>query len=145
MAETWLSASESFQAGFMAALRGPSQQPGLEAALQAIEWARATPPPARLVVLSRRRDFIAGPRPEPLRSRAERLSVELDAGLSGFAATKLGSSGLGARQLAAFLLVDMPHAAVRRYLSAGIDPPPSIDQVVRRAFEALARPEPAPD
>ena len=97
------------------------------------------------MVLYRRRDFIAGPLPEPLRSRAERLGASLDAGLCGFAATAPGSTDLGARQLAAFLLVDMPYAAVRRYLSAGMDPPPTVDAMVRRAFTALARPEARPD
>jgi len=36
MAETWLAAAESFQAGFIAALHRPARQPGLEAALHAI-------------------------------------------------------------------------------------------------------------
>lgn len=145
MAETWLAAAESFQAGLIAALRRPSQRPGVEAALSAIEWARANSTPARLVVLYRRHDFIPGPLPEPLRSRAARLGAELAAALSAFAETTLGSNDLAARQLAAFLLVDLPHAAVRRYLAAGMDPPQSIDHLVERAFQALAQAEPAPD
>jgi AcrR family transcriptional regulator len=145
MAETWLAAAESFQAGLIAALGAPSEPPGMGAALHAIQWARAHPTPARLVVLYRRRDFVAGPLPEPLRPRLERLGADLDAALSGFAATMLGSTDLGGRQLAAFLLVDMPYAAVRRYLAAGMDPPLSVERLVRRAFEALARPDPWPD
>ena len=145
MAETWLAAAESFQAGFIAALAEPSEPRGVRAALHAIEWARAHPTPARLVVLYRRRDFVAGPLPQPLRPRAELLGADLEAALSGFAATALGSTDLGGRQLAAFLLLDMPYAAVRRYLAVGVDPPPLVEGLVRRVFEALARPEPGPD
>jgi hypothetical protein len=115
------------------------------AAMHAIKWGRAHPTPARLVVLYRRRDFLAGPLPEPLRSRAERLGADLEAALSGFAATALGSTDLSGRQLAAFLLLDMPYAAVRRYLAAGMDPPLFVEELVRQAFEALARPERGPD
>jgi hypothetical protein len=97
------------------------------------------------VVLYRRRDFLAGPLPEPLRSRAEQLGADLEAALSGFAATALGSTDLSGRQLAAFLLLDMPYAAVRRYLAAGMDPPLFVEELVRQAFEALARPERGPD
>jgi AcrR family transcriptional regulator len=145
MAETWLSAAESFQPGFIAALHRPASQPGLEAALHAIEWARAHPVPARLVVLYRRRDFFAGLTPEPLRGRAERLAGDLDAALSEFAASALGSSDLGTRQLAGFLLIDMPQAAVRRYLSAGMEPPSSVDQMVRRTFLAFTQPKAGAD
>jgi AcrR family transcriptional regulator len=140
MAETWLSATESFQAGFLAALARPSQPPGLEAALHAIRWARDQPTSSRIVVLYRRQDFVAMPLPPPLRSRAERLAADLDRALTGFAAAAMGSSDLVARQRAAFLLLDIPYAAIRRYLSAGMEPPPSIEDLVRGAFQALALP-----
>jgi AcrR family transcriptional regulator len=145
MAEAWLWASESFQAALIAALGRGSEPGGLEAALHTIQWARDQPGLARLVVLYRRSDFIPGTLPGPFRSRAERLGSELDAALSAFAATTLGSDDLAAKQRAAFLLVDVPQAAVRRYLSAGMAPPPAVDDLVRRAFQALARPQARPD
>ena len=145
MAEVWLAAVEALQAGMLSALQQPSEPPGLLAALFPVQWARADPAAARLVVLYRRQDFVRGPLPEAARSRAEQLAAGLDAALAAFAQETLGAGDLSAKQHAAFLLIDMPHAALRRYLAAGIDPPATVDEIVREAFVALARRQPGPD
>src|SRR3979411_1240575 len=90
MAEAWLWASESSQAALIAALGRGSEPAGVKAAPQTIHWARDPPGWARLLVLYRRTDFMPGPLPGRLRSRAERLGSELDAALSAFAAATHG-------------------------------------------------------
>jgi AcrR family transcriptional regulator len=144
MAATWLSAAASFQAGLLEALRGPSEQPGVEAALFAVRWARAEPVAARLVILYRRQDFF-GDVPDRLRPEAEKLTAELDEALSAFAHDSLGGGGLAAKERAAFLLIDLPSAAVRRYLAAGITPPPEVEVFVRQASLAMAPAQAEPD
>ena len=144
MAATWLSAAASFQAGLLQALRGPSQPPGLEGALFAVRWARSQAMAARLVILYRRQDFFIAVPPR-LRPEAERLTAELDEALSAFAQESLGGGGLAAKERAAFLLIDLPSAAVRRYLSAGISPPPGVEDFVRQAFVAMSPAEGKPD
>jgi AcrR family transcriptional regulator len=137
MAAAWLGAVASFQAGFLQALQAPSQPPGLEAALFAVRWTRAQAVAARLVILYRRQDFFAT-MPPGLRAEAETLTAELDEALTAFARDSLGGGGLPAKERAAFLLIDLPYAAVRRHLAAGINPPPGVEDLVREAFLAMA-------
>jgi hypothetical protein len=144
MAATWLSAAASFQDGLLQALQGRSQPPGLEAALFAVRWARDEAVKARLVILYRRRDFFVTV-PLPLRPEVERLSADLDAAISAFAQDFPGGAGLAAKERAAFLLIDLPSAAVRRYLAAGISPPAGVEDFVRRAFLAMAPAQGKPD
>jgi AcrR family transcriptional regulator len=144
MAAAWLSAAASFQAGFLEALRGPSHPPGLEAALFAVRWARAQAVAARLVILYRRQDFFVAV-PLSMRPEAERLTAELDQALSAFAQDSVGSAGLAAKERAAFLLIDLPYAAVRRYLAAGISPPPGVEDFLRQAFLAVSPAQDQPD
>jgi AcrR family transcriptional regulator len=143
MAATWLSAAASFQAGLQEALRLPSQTPGVEAALFAVRWARTEPVAARLVILYRRQDFF-GDVPPRLRAEAEKLAAELDEALSTFAQASLGAGGLAAKERAAFLLIDLPSAAVRRYLAAGMTPPPEVEDFVRQVCLAMARAQAEP-
>jgi AcrR family transcriptional regulator len=138
LAETWLDTMVAFQTGFVAALRETSEPPGLAAALFPVQWARSNPEAARLLVLYRRQDFVRGELPERLREAAAQLATELGDALAGFALSAFGDRGLAAKQRSAFLVLDLPHAAMRRYLAAGISPPQEVDELVVEAMTAMA-------
>jgi hypothetical protein len=135
----------AFQPGFIAALGERSDPPGLAAALYAVRWARANPDAARLLVLYRRQDFVRGELPEPLRQTAAELASGFDQAISEFAVRAFASESLAAKQRSAFLLIDLPNAAMRRYLAAGIPLPQEVDELVKDAVIALSTALAAPD
>lgn len=145
LAETWVATMAAFQPGFIAALRQRSEPPGLEAALFSVQWARSNPDAARLLVLYRRQDFVNGELPERLREAAGQLATELGHAISEFAASAFGDQGLAAKQRATFLVLDLPDAAMRRYLAAGISPPQDVDKLVAEAVTAISTPSSASD
>jgi len=137
LAAAWLDAVSSFQAGFIPALQAGAGHPGLEAALHTTAWARENAVRARLLVLQRGHEFGSERWSDPVRDRGRRLAADLEAGLSGFCEQHLGSSGGESRRLVTFALLDLPHAAVRRYLAVGIPPPPEVDRYLASALLAL--------
>jgi AcrR family transcriptional regulator len=138
LAAAWVSTMAAFQPGFIAALGERSDPPGLAAALYAVRWARANPDAARLLVLYRRQDFVREALPEQLRQTAAELARGFDQAISEFALRAFGSESLAAKQRSSFLLIDLPNAAMRRYLAAGISPPQDVDELVAEAVTAMA-------
>jgi AcrR family transcriptional regulator len=138
LAETWLATMAAFQAGFVATLNETSEPAGLAAALFAVRWARSNLEAARLLVLYRRQDFVRGELPERLREAAAQLAAELADAIAKFALIAFGNRGLAAKQRAVFLVLDLPNAAMRRYLAAGISPPQDVDELVAEAVTAMA-------
>jgi AcrR family transcriptional regulator len=145
LAETWLATMAAFQAGFVAALRETSEPPGLAAALFPVQWARSNPEAARLLVLYRRQDLVRGELPERLREAARQLAAELGEAIARFALNAFGDRSLAAKQRAAFLVLDLPNAAMRRYLAAGISPPEDVDELVAEVVTAMATTPPPSD
>jgi AcrR family transcriptional regulator len=145
LAEVWVSTMAAFQASFIPALDEASNPLGLAAALYLVRWARANPDAARLLVLYRRRDFVRGELPERLRQTAAELAGGFDQAISEFALRAFGSESLAAKQRSIFLLIDLPNAAMRRYLAAGIPPPQEVDELVMDAVMALSTALAAPD
>ena len=137
LAESWLDAVSAFQAGFIAALQQPDGPPGLTAALYTTAWARTDVVRARLLVLNRAREFGSERWSEPQRGRARRLAADLEAHLTAFCERHLGGSGGKIRRLVTFALLDLPYAAVRRYLAVGIPPPAEVDDYLASAVLAL--------
>jgi len=138
LAETWVATLAAFQPGFIAALGRDSDPPGLDAALFSVNWARINPEAARLLVLYRRHDFVVTDLPDRLRNWAAQLASELGDAIARFASTAFGDEGLAAKQRATFLVLDLPNAAMRRYLGAGIAPPQEVDKLVAEAFTAMS-------
>ncbi|MFN2466075.1 MAG: TetR/AcrR family transcriptional regulator [Candidatus Dormibacteria bacterium] len=140
LAATWLEATRGFQVGFLAGLGAAAPVPGLAAALHVTDWARTEPARARLLALYRVQDFGAARWPDPARAEARVLAAELESGLGHFSTVTFGDSGGEWRRRVTFALLDVPVAAVRRYLSAGVPPPPEVDDYVAAAVAAVLAP-----
>src|SRR5512138_865868 len=82
VAQLWLSTVESFQEGFVRALRAGE---GLSAALHTPRFARGRLDEARLLLLHRREELTSGPWPGAIRARAAALRPALDEALRAFA------------------------------------------------------------
>jgi AcrR family transcriptional regulator len=137
LAAAWLEATHSFQEGFVRALREETAIPGLAAARHTTGWARRAPHPARALVLHGAQDFGATRWPDGARERARDLARELEDGLAEFSHRRFGDSGGELRRRVTFALLDLPLAAVRRYLAAGIAPPEEVDGYLHDTLAAL--------
>jgi len=136
LAELWLQAAESFQAGFLEWLeRGD----GLEAALYTPRWVRQHPERGRLLLLYRQEELTWGPWPKDLKRRASRLAKELEKGIQEFARRTFGRVTRNTMDRVVFALADLPLAAVRRHLQAGEAPPALLDELVKEACMAVLR------
>lgn len=137
MAAAWLDAVMAFQSGFVRALLEPGDQAGLAAVLRTTAWARDDPVRARVLVLHRQREFGSDDWTETERQRARRLATDLESALDEFCLAHLDGSGGERRRLATFALLDLPYAAVRRYLAVGIAPPAEVDRYLALALAVL--------
>lgn len=133
----WLDATNSFQAGFLKALGAASDPPGISAAQFTVEWSRLEPRRARALVLYRALDFGSRRWSEEQRTGARRAAAALEEGLTALSIAGFGASGGEVRRRVTFALLDVPYAAVRRYLAAGIPPPPEVDGYVEAAVRSL--------
>jgi AcrR family transcriptional regulator len=136
LAELWLQAAESFQAGFLEWLKGDD---GLNAALYTPRWVRSHPEQGRLLLLYRQEELTWGPWPKDLKRRVSRLAKDLEEGMSGFTKRTYGRVTRKSLDRVVFALAELPLAAVRRYLQAGETPPDSVDELVREASLAVLR------
>ena len=134
LARLWLQIVQSFQKGFLDALR---QEGGLEAALYTPKWVRAHPKEAKLLLVYRREELVSGPWPEEIQTHAASVARELDAGIRQFARQVLGSGSKSALRRTQFALIDVPYAAVRRSLIADEALPQEVDQMVSEAYTAI--------
>ena len=87
LATLWISIVESYQAEFLEVLQ---QGDGLNAALFGVLWTRKHPNEARILLLYRREELIAGEWPDEVRNRARELAEEVDDGIRDFARKLLG-------------------------------------------------------
>lgn len=139
LAELWLGIVEDFQGAFIAALGDkPSSSSGLRAALHTPAWVRAHPIEARVLLLYRREDFVAGTGswPAPVEQRTRDLGQALASAMRRFAQAVVGP-GPPALQRASFALIDVPYAAVRRAVASGEPPSPDVDALIRETYVAL--------
>jgi len=80
LAELWMEVVEGFQAGFVASLAGADDLEGaVDTARFMAAWTREHPLEARLLLLHRRQDFVAGDWPEDLAARAAALEPQIGA------------------------------------------------------------------
>ena len=131
LAALWLNIVESFQRGFLEALK---RDDGLSAALHTVRWVRKHPKEARVLLLHRREDLISGQWPDDVKNRAEHLSRELDDEIRTFTLRLCGRSTRQNLFRVTFALIDVPSAAVRRHLEAGGVPPKTTDDCVKDTY-----------
>ena len=134
----WLRKAAYFQDRFAAALETPDPHAaGLAAALSIAAAARADPRAARIMLLHRREDFLSERWPADMAAEAARLGAQVEAALRDITRRLFGRVSPRALRLTSFAVIDVPLAAVRRHVAANEPPPPLVDELVRRAYEAL--------
>ena len=134
LAELWLTIVESFQRGFIKALK---RDDGLSAALHTVRWVRKHRREARVLLLHRREDLASGKWPDDMKSRTEHLAGELDDGIRAFTCSLYGRSTRRNLLRVTFALIDVPSAAVRRHLEAGNVPPKAVDDFIKETYCAI--------
>ena len=136
MAEVWLRVTASFQDEFLIALE---KGEGIEAALHTPRWVRQHFPEARILMLYRREELVTGVWPEEMKERALGLSLRLDAGISEFTARTFGKAGREEINRTVFAIIDVPCAAVLRYIRQGKKPPRSLEDYIAKTYNTIMR------
>jgi AcrR family transcriptional regulator len=138
LARLWLRTVKRFQHGFLEALSGDDlDDAALNAALHCTKWVRGHRDEARVLLLYRHRDLLAGDWPEDLADDLAQLNADVDAAMRRHARRRFGRADARAMSRLTFALVDIPYAAIRRHLAAGKTPPPGADGLVTEAVKAL--------
>ena len=136
MAEVWLRVVASFQKEFLSMLEKGG---GLKAALHTPRWIRRHPAEARILLLYRREELVAGGWPEEVKARALGIARKLDAGISDYAARTFGKAGRKEVRQVVFAIIDVPYAAVIRYIRQGNKPPRSVEDHITKTYNAIMR------
>lgn len=130
----WLRAVLAYQEGFVAAIEAGD---GLAAARHAAVWARANPRDARLLLLYSRHDFLQGEWPAQLRRGVQAQAKRFEQCLRRFARQAFGRCGPRELRRAAFVLAEVPVAAVKEHLRRGEPPPPLVDELIASTYHAI--------
>jgi len=134
----WLSKAAFFQNRFTAALAQPdAAAAGLDAALSLPRSARADFAGARIMLLHRRDDFLAGHWPADMTAEAARLKHQVDEAMNDIARRLFARASAQALRLSNFAILDVPFAAVRRHVAANEEPPAYVDDLIAKAYAAL--------
>jgi AcrR family transcriptional regulator len=133
----WLRKAAFFQNNFANALdHSDPHQAGLNAALSLPRSVRADFVGARIMLLYRREDFLGEGWPSEMQDEAARLGRQVTDALADITLRLFGNRTAASRQAAAFAVLDVPFAAVRRYVGAGEAPPLHVDDLIATAFMA---------
>jgi AcrR family transcriptional regulator len=134
LGELWLTTILAYQEGFVAAIEAGD---GLAAALHTPAWARLHLDDACLLLLYSRHDFVQGDWPAPLRRGVRDQAQRFEACLNTFARHAFGRVGPTQIRCATFLLADVPIAAVKTHLQHREPPPPLVDELIIKTYDAI--------
>lgn len=146
LAAVWLTLVEDFQRRFLAELEGEDPlSAGLAAVSFICRWVRGHPSEARLMLTHRREDFATDGWSARDRKRAQGLAAAAEESLHGYAVRLVGHGRASVLRHVRFALVDLPTAALKRDIEAGVAPSKSVESllldtceyVLRRAAESL--------
>ncbi|MCC7541479.1 MAG: TetR/AcrR family transcriptional regulator [Deltaproteobacteria bacterium] len=141
LAELWMEVVESFQGELATSLAEARDIDGAARAVRRmLGWVRAHPIEARLLLLHRREDFVPGDWPDALVERAAALEPQMGSALRRFCKRALGDAGEPSLARARFALLDAPIGGVKRYVQAGKQPPPMLDELLERTLRAVLGP-----
>jgi AcrR family transcriptional regulator len=139
LARLWVRTVARFQAAFLAALADPDpHRAAVGAAVAVPAWCREHPDEARVLLLHRRADLV-GRWPAELDVDLSVLDDAVSGALAEHTRRSYGAAGPAELARVTFALVDVPYAAVRRHLVAGVPPPAEVDALVRETVAALLR------
>ncbi|TDE54606.1 TetR/AcrR family transcriptional regulator [Nonomuraea mesophila] len=134
LGELWLRTVDRFQEGFLACLADRDACRGARtAARYVVDWSRAHPDSARLLLYSRR-DFVPEEWPAEQTARAAAQDRRLRAALRALA----GRLEVDLERLA-IAVVDLPYAVVRRHLADGGAIASSVADTVENCADTLLR------
>jgi len=133
LARLWIRTVRRAQAGFVTALAADDAR---AAALHIPRWSREHLAEATVLLLYRRED-LAARWPDELGAELAGLNRGIAAALEDFTRRRFGRASPDDLQVVTFALVDVPYAAVRRYLLAGRTPPPAVDELVAKTCACL--------
>jgi len=141
LAALWLDLVETFQARFLALLEpGDPVAAGLAAVRFVCRWVRRHPTEARLMLLHRREDFAAERWAASHQRRARQLALQAEAAVRRHATRLYGRAGAAELRCVRFALVDLPTAALKRDLEAGVPPAKQVEtMLVETCAYALRR------
>lgn len=132
VAHLWIRTVREAQAGFVAALEIKDVEEAAAAAcLHIPKWSRSNLDKAQVLLLYRRQDLVEL-WPEELGDELATLNTGAAKALEAYTRRRFGSVNKRTRQAVSFALVDVPYAAVRRYLHSGKPPPKDVDDLVSR-------------
>lgn len=138
LAELWMDVVEGFQSGFVAALAAANDLEGaVEAARFMVAWTRGHALEARLLLLHRRQDFVAGEWPAQLAERAAALEPQLGAALRAFALRTLGRADTDTMARLRYALLDGPFGAIKPYVQGRKRVPAVVDDLVATTARAV--------
>lgn len=148
LAAVWLDLVEEFQGHFLAALAGDDPlEAGLAAVRFTCRWVGRHPHEARLMLVHRREDFAAERWSKSHRRRADALTTQAYESLRRYASRLFGRGGPAQLRTVRFALVDLPIAALKRDVEAGVAPSKNLEALLletcayalRRARTGLPR------
>ena len=140
LAAVWLELVEDFQERFLAELEAADPvAAGLSAVRYVCRWIRRHPCEARLLLLHRREDFASDRWPTSYRRRAATLAGRAAASISGFASRLTGRAGEADIRIVRFAIVDLPTAALRREIEAGVAPRTAMQRLLLETCEHALR------
>lgn len=126
VAELWLNAVESFQSRFANAV---VTDPAI-AARDVVRWSRENREIATLLTRYRREDLMQSTWPKEVQDRARILAGQLDADFKELA-------NRYPREKLMLAAVDIPKAAVKRYLNSNTELPSNLEDLVEKAARAV--------
>jgi AcrR family transcriptional regulator len=131
LAEVWLQVVTSFQEGFLKVLNSDE---GLQAALHTLRWVRLNPAEARILLLYRREELVSGDWPEELREWTMEIAQQLNEGIHKYVKKTFGRANRRELDRTIFALIDVPYAAVLRYIRQGKKPPVAVEDYIRETY-----------
>jgi len=135
-ARLWIRCARAGQEGMIAALDDPDLDTAIhDGALHYPRWARKDLPAAR-VLATHSREVLVAQWPDDLAAELAGVNQNLARAVRRFTQRRYGTAGRDNLQAATFAMLDLPTAAIRRYLLADRPPPASLDAVILAAATA---------
>lgn len=137
LARLWIRTVRRSQEGGVAAIsQADVNKAAIDGALHVPRWSRSNLDDA-CVLLLYRREQLAEQWPAELGDELATLNDPLKAAIRSFVRRRFGSVTKANLEMTSFALLDVPYAAVRRYLITGNPPPPSVDDLIARTVRCI--------
>lgn len=137
VAHLWIRLVKEAQGGFVEALGlDDLDEAAVQASLHIPRWSRENLAKAQVLLLHRRSDLVER-WPDELGDELSGLNDGIAAAMTSYTRRRFGTTSQRARRAVSFALVDVPYAAVRSYLHAGVAPPKHVDELVLRTCKCI--------